>query len=317
MITWRQKFPGYKWSPMNYFCLRLTNSKIETMTKHLEQTKKTKDLIDGLKTIKSKKVLGIDFGGSGVKGAIVHTKKGILLTERYRIPTPEPATPEKIAQVIKKIVKHFKWEGLVGVGYPGVVLKGIALTAANVDDSWINTDIDALFTKASGRLVHVINDADAAGYAEMKFGAGKNESGVVLLVTIGTGLGTVMFSEGKLIPNLELGHIILHGDDAEKYASDAVRKSERLNWQKWGKRLNEYLTRIESLLWPELIIIGGGASKKGNHFFKYLKTRAKVVPAELENEAGIIGAALAAKVQLKQKLKAKKKLMFKKKKHHV
>ncbi len=246
--------------------------------------------------MKYKKVLGIDFGGSGVKGAIVHTKKGKLLTERYRIPTPNPANPESIAFVIKKIVKHFKWSGLVGVGYPGVVQKGIALTAANIDKSWININIDDLFTKASGCPVHVVNDADAAGFAEMKFGAGKGQKGVVLLVTVGTGLGTVMFSEGKLIPNLELGHIILRGDDAEKYASDAARKADHLNWQKWGKRFNEYLGRLESLVWPEMIIIGGGASKKEDHFFKYLKTRAKVLPAQFENEAGIIGAALAAKV---------------------
>ena len=259
---------------------------------------------------KFKKVLGIDFGGSGVKGAVVHTKKGTLLTDKYRIPTPVPSTPEAIAAVIKKIVKHFKWEGPIGVGYPGVVLKGIALTAANIDNSWINTDVDALFTKSCGCSVHVVNDADAAGYSEMKFGAGKNEDGVVLLITVGTGLGTVMFSEGKLIPNLELGHIILRGDDAEKYASDAVRKNENLNWEKWGKRFNEYLTRLESLVWPEVIIIGGGASKKEDQFFKYLKTRAKVVPAKLENEAGIIGAALAAKARFKQELKTKKK-------HHV
>jgi polyphosphate glucokinase len=253
--------------------------------------------------MKYKKVLGIDIGGSGVKGAIVHTKKGKLLSKRHRIPTPQPATPESVGEVIGEIVRHFKWKGPIGVGYPGVVQNGIARTAANVDNSWINKDINTLFSTITGCPVHVVNDADAAGTAEMKFGAGKNFKGVVMLVTVGTGLGTVMFSTGKLVPNLELGHIILMGDDAEKYASDAARKNEDLSWEEWAARFNEYLDRLEALTWPDLIIIGGGASKKDDKFFQYLNTNAKVVPAELLNEAGIIGAAVAARNKHKMELK--------------
>ena len=249
--------------------------------------------------MKYKKVLGIDIGGSGVKGAIVNTKKGKLLTDRYRIPTPKPATPESVGEVIKQIVDHFNWEGLIGVGYPGVVQNGIARTAANVDNAWIDQNLNKKFSKLTGSPVHVVNDADAAGSAEMKFGAGRNQKGVVMLVTVGTGLGTVMFSAGKLVPNLELGHLLLKGDDAEKYASDAARKNEELSWEEWAARFNEYLDRLEELTWPDLIIIGGGASKKDDKFIQYLNTRAKVVPAELLNEAGIIGAAIAARNQHK------------------
>lgn len=256
-----------------------------------------------------KHVLGIDFGGSGVKGAIVNTKKGKMLSKRFRIPTPQPATPVAVAEVLNKIVKHYKWDGLVGVGYPGVVQNGIARTAANIDDSWIDTDINFLFSDITGCPVHVVNDADAAGAAEMKFGAGKKQNGVVMLVTVGTGLGTVMFSGGKLIPNLELGHVILNGDDAEKYASDAARKIAHLSWDEWAGRFNEYLLRLESLTWPELIIIGGGASKKDEKFINHITTRAKVVPAELLNEAGIIGAAISARNKFKENSK-----FFKKKK---
>lgn len=244
---------------------------------------------------KSKKVLGIDIGGSGVKGAVVDTKSGKLYTKRFRIPTPQPATPGAIAGVIKEIAEHFNWTGLIGAGYPGVVQKGIVRTAANVDDSWINTDIDTLLSKTTKCPVHVLNDADAAGFGEMKFGAGKKEKGLVFLITVGTGLGTVMFIKGKLVPNLEMGHIMLHCEDAEKYASDAAREREGLDWEVWAGRFNEYLDRIEALTWPDLIIIGGGVSKKEDKFISHIKTRAKIIPAKLLNEAGIIGAAVAAK----------------------
>ncbi|HYW95956.1 MAG TPA: ROK family protein [Bacteroidales bacterium] len=257
--------------------------------------------------MKYKKILGIDIGGSGIKGAIVNTKKGTLKSKRYRIITPVPATPESVGKVIKKIVKHFDWKGPIGVGYPGVVQNGVARTAANVDPSWIDTDINGLFSELTGCPVQVVNDADSAGYAEMKFGAGAGFKGVAALITVGTGLGTVMFTGGKLMPNLELGHIILHGDDAEKYASDAARKNDDLSWEDWGRRFSEYLGRLEDLTWPDLIIIGGGASKKDDRFFSYLKTRAKVVPAELLNEAGIIGAAIAAKAYHKAQQSAEKK----------
>jgi polyphosphate glucokinase len=245
--------------------------------------------------MKLRKILGIDIGGSGVKGAIVDTKKGELLTDRYRIPTPQPATPEAVAKVISKITKHFDWKGPVGAGYPGVIQHGIARTAANVDNSWINMDLNKLFSKATGCLVHVVNDADAAGMAEVKFGAGKGKKGTLLLVTVGTGLGTVIFSNGQLVPNLEMGHIILHGADAELYATDAARKNNDLDWDTWAGRFNEYLLRMEELVWPDLIIIGGGASKKGDKFFHHLTTKAKVVPATLMNEAGIVGAAMVSK----------------------
>ena len=246
-----------------------------------------------------KKVLGIDIGGSGIKGAIVNTKKGEMETERFRIPTPDPASPDSIAKVIAEIVKHFKWEGPIGVGYPGVVQNGIVRTAANVDDSWISTDIEKLLTEITGCPSTVVNDADAAGLAEMKFGAGKDNKGLVLLITVGTGLGTVLFAGGKLVPNLEMGHIILKGGDAEKYASDAARKNDKLTWEKWAARFNEYLKRIEDLTWPDLIIIGGGASKKSEIFNGLLKARAKIVPAELQNNAGIVGAAYASRYKYK------------------
>jgi len=245
--------------------------------------------------MKLNKILGIDIGGSGVKGAIVDTKKGELISDRFRVPTPQPSTPGAVADVIKEITEHFKWEGPVGIGYPGVIQHGIARTAHNVDDSWIDQDLNRLFSETTGCKVHVVNDADAAGMAEMKFGEGKGFKGVVILVTVGTGLGTVMFTDGKLVPNLELGHIILKGDDAELYASDAARKEQELEWTEWAGRFNEYLKRLEALVWPDKIIIGGGISKKEDKFLPYLTTKAPVVPAKLLNEAGIIGAALVSR----------------------
>ena len=255
--------------------------------------------------MKLKKILGIDIGGSGVKGAIVDTRKGILITERHRIPTPQPATPEAVAKVIKQIVKHFEWKGPVGAGFPGVIQQGVARTAANLDASWINQDLNTLFSKATGCQVHVVNDADAAGMAEMKFGAGKGVKGTVILITVGTGLGTVIFTNGKLVPNLELGHVILHGADAELYASDAARSNNQLDWDTWAGRFDEYLHRIEDLVWPDKIIIGGGASKKGEKFFPHLNTIAPVVPAKLMNEAGIVGAAPVSKFYNKLEEKSK------------
>lgn len=252
-------------------------------------------------------VLGIDIGGSGIKGAPINTKKGKILQERFRIETPETSSPKAVAVVVNKIIKHFKWKGSVGCGYPGVIQNGFARTAANVDKAWIDTNINKVLSNATGLPVYAINDADAAGLAEMKFGAGKDHKGVVLLLTIGTGIGTVLFSNGKLVPNLEMGHIELHGQDAEKYCSDAVRKNLNLSWEDWGKRFNEYLQVMEALLWPDLIILGGGASKKTDKFVEILKVRAKVVPAELLNEAGLIGAALAAKYHGSFKKKNKSK----------
>ena len=246
--------------------------------------------------MKYKKILGIDIGGSGIKSAPVNTKSGKLIKARYRIPTPIPVTPESVAVVIKHMVEHFNWDGPIGCGFPAVVQNGIVKTAANIDKSWIGVNVQELFTRTAGLPTLVINDADAAGMAEVKFGAGKKFKGTILLVTVGTGIGSVVFSQGKLWPNTEFGHIILNGQDAELYTSDAVRKSANLDWDVWAKRFNEYLLELERLLWPELIIIGGGISKKKNKFGDHLTVKARVVTAKLLNEAGLIGAALAAKV---------------------
>jgi polyphosphate glucokinase len=245
--------------------------------------------------MKYKRILGIDIGGSGIKGAPVDTKTGKLTELRHRIPTPIPATPESVALVIKHIADHFKWEGPVGCGFPAVVQNGIVKTAANIDKSWIGVNAQELFTKTTGLPTYVLNDADAAGMAEVKFGAGKKFKGTILLLTVGTGIGSVVFTKGKLLPNTEFGHIILNGQDAELYASDAVRKNENLDWDVWAKRFDEYLHELERLLWPELIIIGGGMSKKKKKYTDYLTVKSKVVAAKLQNEAGLVGAALAAK----------------------
>jgi polyphosphate glucokinase len=263
--------------------------------------------------MKYNKVLGIDIGGSGIKGAPVNTNDGLMLESRYRIPTPTPATPQNVAPVIAEIVEHFKWEGPIGCGYPGVVQNGVAKTAANIDDAWIGTDVNTLFSKVTGLPTYVINDADAAGLAEMKFGAGMDAKGVVLLCTIGTGIGTVLFVNGTLVPNTEFGHIELMGMDAEKYASDAARKAEDLSWEDWAKRFDQYLVSLEFLINPDLIILGGGASKKGERFLPLLTAKTRVVPAELLNNAGLVGAALAASYMHRQRSLEKKMRKAKKK----
>ena len=245
------------------------------------------------------KVLGIDIGGSGIKAAPVNTENGKMLAKRHRIPTPQPITPKTVAPVIAEMVRHFKWKGIIGCGFPTVVQKGVAKTAANVDDSWIGTDVNKLFRKATGLPVYVVNDADSAGMAEMRFGAGKNVSGLVFLCTIGTGIGTVLFTNGHLVPNMELGHIELNGMDAEKQVSDAVRKAENLPWEEWAIRFSGYLKAIEKLIYPDLIILGGGASKKGEKFIHFLDLSTPVVTARLLNDAGLIGAAIAGNYQHK------------------
>jgi polyphosphate glucokinase len=250
--------------------------------------------------MKSKIILGIDFGGSGIKGAPVDIKTGKLQEERHRIHTPEPSSPENVAKSIKEIVKYFKWKGQVGCGFPAVVQNGIVKAAANIDKAWINTNARKLFSEITKLPVWVINDADAAGLAEVKLGAGAGNKGAILVLTIGTGIGSSLFNKGKLFPNTEFGHVELNGMNGEQYASDAARKKEKLDWEAWGKRLNEYLSFVEFLCWPELIIIGGGASKKLDLFKDQLKLKAKVVPSEFLNDAGIIGAAMAAKVNLKK-----------------
>jgi polyphosphate glucokinase len=239
-------------------------------------------------------ILGIDIGGSGIKAGVVDVEQGCLIGERRRIPTPEPATPRAMQEVVASLVREFSWTGAVGCGFPGVIRDGRAMTAANIDRAWLGTDVAGLFAGATDCPFLVLNDADAAGIAEMRFGAGRGRPGVVLLITVGTGLGSALFSDGALVPNTEFGHILLRGKEAERYASDAVRERKHLSWSRWGKRFNRYLRRMEELVWPDLFIIGGGASKKHERFFSQLDVRAEVVPAQLRNEAGIIGAALAA-----------------------
>ncbi|MGR8932259.1 MAG: polyphosphate--glucose phosphotransferase [Gammaproteobacteria bacterium] len=240
-------------------------------------------------------ILGVDIGGSGIKGAIVDTASGELVSERHRIETPQPATPEAVAAVLSLLVGHFNWSGPVGCGFPAAIQHGIVRTASNIDASFIGTDIDRLFSEVTKCPCFNLNDADAAGLAEIQFGEGAGHTGVVLLITIGTGLGTVLFTDGKLIPNTELGHIYLeNGREAERYASDAARKSEDLGWKRWGNRFNTYLTTMEKLFWPDLIILGGGASKKFEKFKDHLTVEAPVKTAAFLNQAGIVGAALFA-----------------------
>jgi polyphosphate glucokinase len=250
--------------------------------------------------MKFNQILGIDIGGSGIKGAPIDIKTGKLLGERHRIPTPEPSTPKKVAKTIKELVNHFNWKGPIGCGFPAVVQNGVIKTAANVDKSWINTDAIKLFGEATKLPVWVTNDADAAGLAEVKLGAGAGFKGAIVVLTIGTGIGSSLFIKGRLFPNTEFGHLEFKGMDAEAYASDATRKKENLDWEIWGKRLNEYLAHIEFLCWPEMIILGGGASKKLDLFKNQFNLKAKIVPARFLNDAGIIGAAMAAKVNLKK-----------------
>lgn len=244
-------------------------------------------------------ILGIDIGGSGIKGAPVDLEKGVLVTQRQRIPTPQPSVPEAVADVVAQIAQHFDWEGAIGCTFPAVIKAGVAYSAANVDNSWIGTNGEKVIVAKTGCPVRLINDADAAGLAEMEFGAGKGHKGVVIILTFGTGLGSAIFYNGQLVPNTEFGHMEVRGKDAEDRAADRIRKDKDLSWEEWAVRVNEFLTRMEILFSPDLFIIGGGVSKKHAKFFGYLKTTAPVVPAKMRNEAGIVGAAMAAKSLLK------------------
>ena len=239
-------------------------------------------------------ILGIDIGGSGIKGALVDIETGELKTERLRIPTPVPSTPNAIAQAVKELVNSFDYNGPIGCGFPALVINGVVKTAANIDATWINVMAEDLFTAYTELPVYLVNDADAAGIGEITFGAGKGRMDTVFLVTIGTGLGTAIFTEGKLLLNTELGHLKMYGKSAEKYCSDAVRKAKDLSWKQWASRFNEYLAYIEFLFSPGLIILGGGASKKYDLYAEFLKANAEIVPAQLRNQAGIIGAAYRA-----------------------
>ena len=237
--------------------------------------------------------LGIDIGGTGIKGAPVDVREGKLVEERFRLETPHPATPDAVAATVAAVVEHFHWKGPIGATMPGVVKDGVLLTAANIDRAWIGTDAATLFSDATSCPVSVLNDADAAGIAEMRFGAGIGRHGVVVMVTLGTGIGFALFNDGVLLPNTELGHLEMNGKDAEDQASARVRDENDESWKKWAKKVDEYLDHVDALLWPDLIIIGGGVSKKADKFFPYLNTRAELVAAKFENEAGIVGAALA------------------------
>ncbi len=239
-------------------------------------------------------IFGIDVGGSGIKGSIVDVASGKLLGERFRIATPEPVNPDQATDIIQEILAKFDWNGPVGCGFPSIIKNGVARTAANIHPDWIGTDVKSLLEARTNMPFTIVNDADAAGLAEMKFGEGLNHKGIVILLTVGTGIGSAVFNEGKLLPNTEFGHIEFRGDIAEHYVSDRVRKADDLSWKKWGNRLNKYLRYLERIFSPEVFIIGGGTSKYFGEIKELITTQAEVVPAKLLNQAGIIGAALAA-----------------------
>lgn len=240
-------------------------------------------------------VLGVDIGGSGIKAAPVDITSGALTSPRVKLLTPHPAMPDAVAEVVRRLVADFSWSGPAGVTFPGVVTSGIIRTAANLEPAWIGQDGRALFGKATGLDVTVLNDADAAGVAEMKFGAGVGERGTVLMLTFGTGIGSALFTEGVLVPNTELGHIEVRGKDAEERASGRVRELRDLSWGKWAGRVDEYLSHLEALISPDLFIIGGGVSSKADKFLPLITNlRARLVTATMHNDAGIVGAALAA-----------------------
>ncbi|MFT5382959.1 MAG: polyphosphate glucokinase [Saprospiraceae bacterium] len=244
-----------------------------------------------------KKYLGIDVGASGIKGAIVDIKKGEVVSERFRIPTPEPSTPKAIAKAFVELVNQFDGENkVIGCGFPSIIKNGIALSAANIHKSWTGTDVEKLFSDATGCQVSVKNDADLAGIGEMKSGVGKDKKGTILFITVGTGLGSALFVGGELVANTELGHLYIKGHNkiAEQYAADSVRKRKGLSWKIWALRFNKYLAHIEKIFSPDLIIIGGGSSKKFELYEQYLSIQTPVMPAVLLNNAGIIGAAYYA-----------------------
>ncbi len=237
-------------------------------------------------------VLGIDIGGSGIKGAPVDIETGRLLAERFRIKTPKGAEPQPVAEIVAQIARSFDWQGMIGIGFPAPIKNGVAMMAANISQKWVGINADQNFSSTTGRPCKVGNDADVAGLAEMAFGAGKDQTGTVIMLTLGTGIGTAIFYNGHLLPNTEFGHLQMDGEDAERRASDAARQREDLSWKKYARRLNSYLTALEKLFWPDLFIIGGGISKVHEKFIPLLTVQTKVIPAQLQNEAGMIGAAL-------------------------
>src|ERR1700742_121885 len=239
--------------------------------------------------------LGIDIGGTGIKAAPVDLETGKFVAERVKIATPQPALPDAVAEVVQKLVATFAWTGPIGCTFPGVVADGVTRTAANLDKAWIGLNGRELLCKATGQDIRLINDADAAGVAEMTFGAGKSESGTVFMVTFGTGIGSALFVDGILVPNTEFGHIEIRGKDAEQRASERAKVANDLSWKHWAKNVNEYLDHIEALVSPQLIIVGGGISKQSEKFLPLMTgLQARVVPAAMHNDAGITGAAMAS-----------------------
>jgi len=239
--------------------------------------------------------LGIDIGGTGIKAAPVDLETGTFAADRVKIATPRPAVPDAVAEVVEKLVATFSWTGPIGCTFPGVVMNGVTRTAANLDPAWINLDARSLLSKAAGHDIRLINDADAAGVAEMTFGAGKGEPGTVFMVTFGTGIGSALFVDGVLVPNTEFGHLEIRGKDAEERASERAKVTHDMSWKHWAKNVNEYLDHIEALLSPQLVIVGGGISKQSEKFLPLMTgLQARVIPAALLNDAGITGAAMAA-----------------------
>ena len=237
---------------------------------------------------------GVDIGGSGIKGGVVDLATGLLVGDRHKLLTPQPSTPKAVGRAVAEVTAHFGWEGPIGATFPAVVTGGVARTAANVDPSWVDTSIEDTLGQATGLKVTAVNDADAAGVAEAAFGAAKGEQGLVIVTTLGTGIGTALIYRGALIPNSELGHLEVEGVDAEKRASANVRETEDLSWEKWAKRLERYYQALERYLWPDLFVVGGGVSRKADKFLHLLKLRTPIVAATLQNEAGIVGSALHA-----------------------
>jgi polyphosphate glucokinase len=244
---------------------------------------------------------GIDIGGSGIKGSTVDLDAGKLHDDRIRIPTPEPSKPDAVADVVKQIVDGFGWQGPVGITLPAVIKRGVAHTAANIDKSWRGFDAGTLFAERLGLErddVVVLNDADAAGIAEISYGWPNDREGVVVLLTFGTGIGSALFLDGRLVPNTEFGHLEVDGHDAETRAAASVKEDKDLSWADWAGRVSRYIRGLEDLIWPDLIIAGGGVSKKADKWLPLLEVRTRVVAAELRNDAGIVGAAVAARDNL-------------------
>lgn len=238
-------------------------------------------------------VLGVDIGGTGIKGALVDVEKGVFTTERFRLDTPQPSTPQAVADKLKEVIDHFDWKGKVGIGFPAIIRHNVAQSAANIHDDWKGIHLSDFFSKHVNLPMTVINDADAAGLAAVEFGTGNGHEGVILFLTIGTGIGSALFLDGKLLPNSEFGHLFFKNKIAEKYVSKKSRK-EKYSTEEWGKHWNNYLQHLERIISPDLIILGGGGSKKFDEIQPFLQLETKVVPSKLLNNAGIIGAALYA-----------------------